>query len=92
LIIDDFGLKPLRHPHDEDFHDLVAERYERAATMIISNLDFGEWGDAFPNQLLGAATLDRLRHGAYQMVLDGKSYRSPRPIEKQPEKLPKSGK
>ncbi len=75
LIIDDFGLKPLRPPHDEDFHDLVAERYERGATVITSNLDFGEWGDAFPNQLLGAATLDRLRHGAYRVVLDGKSYR-----------------
>jgi len=86
LIIDDFGLKPLRPPHDEDFHDLVAERYERTATVITSNLDFGEWGDAFPNQLLGAATLDRLRHGAYRVVLDGKSYRSPRPMEKQLEK------
>ena len=83
LIIDDFGLKPLRPPHDEDFHDLVAERYERTATVITSNLDFGEWGDAFPNQLLGAATLDRLRHGAYRVVLDGKSYRSPRPMENQ---------
>ncbi len=83
LIIDDFGLKPLRPPHDEDFHDLVAERYERTATVITSNLDFGEWGDAFPNQLLGAATLDRLRHGAYRVVLDGKSYRSPKPMESQ---------
>ena len=92
LIIDDFGLKPLRPPHDEDFHDLVAERYERAATVITSNLDFGEWGDAFPNQLLGAATLDRLRHGAYRVVLDGKSYRSPRPLDDRLEKQPKSGK
>ena len=83
LVIDDFGLKPLRPPHDEDFHDLVAERYERTATVITSNLDFGEWGDAFPNQLLGAATLDRLRHGAYRVVLDGKSYRSPKPMENQ---------
>ena len=57
LIIDDFGLKPLRPPHDEDFHDLVAERYERGATVLTSNLDFPEWGDAFPNPLLGAATL-----------------------------------
>jgi DNA replication protein DnaC len=88
LIIDDFGLKPLRPPHDEDFHDLVAERYERTATVITSNLDFGEWGDAFPNQLLGAATLDRLRHGAYRVVLDGKSYRSPRPMETQLENRP----
>jgi DNA replication protein DnaC len=83
LIIDDFGLKPLRPPHDEDFHDLVAERYERGATVLTSNLDFTEWGDAFPNQLLGAATLDRLRHGAYRVILDGKSYRSPRPMETQ---------
>ncbi len=89
LIIDDFGLKPLRPPHDEDFHDLVAERYERTATVITSNLDFSEWGDAFPNQLLGAATLDRLRHGAYRVVLDGKSYRSPRPMENQLENYQK---
>ena len=79
LVIDDFGLKPLRAPQDEDFHDLVAERYERGAT-VVSNLDFCEWGDAFPNRLLGAATLDRLRHGAYRLTLEGESYRSPRPM------------
>ena len=80
LVIDDFGLKPLRAPQDEDFHDLVAERYEQGATIISSNLDFPEWGDAFPNRLLGAATLDRLRHGAYRLTLEGESYRSPRPM------------
>ena len=78
IIIDDFGLKPLKPGQDEDFHDLIAERYERAATIITSNLDFTEWGEAFPNKLLGASTLDRLRHAAYQLVLDGKSYRTPR--------------
>ena len=31
-------------------------------------------------RLLGAATLDRLRHGAYRLTLEGESYRSPRPI------------
>jgi DNA replication protein DnaC len=78
LVIDDFGLKPLRSPHDEDFHDLVAERYERTSTIITSNLDFSEWGEAFPNRLLGAATIDRLRHAAHVITLDGKSYRSTR--------------
>ncbi len=34
LIVDDFALKPLRAPHDEDFHDLVAARYERSATIL----------------------------------------------------------
>lgn len=80
LIIDDFGLKPMQSPHDEDFHDLVAERYETRSTIITSNLDFGEWHDAFPNRLLGAATLDRLRHDAYRVVLDGDSYRAPRAL------------
>ena len=80
LIVDDFGLKPLSPPHEEDFHDLIAERYERAATIVTSNLDFSEWGEAFSNRLLGAATLDRLRHGAYRIILDGESYRTPRPL------------
>ena len=29
LIIDDFGLKPLQPPQDEDLHAVIAERYER---------------------------------------------------------------
>ncbi|QRN03486.1 ATP-binding protein [Legionella sp. MW5194] len=76
LVIDDFGLKPFRTPQDEDLHDLIAERYEKASTMITSNLDFPEWGDAFPNKLLGAATIDRLGHGAYKIALEGYSYRT----------------
>ena len=36
LLIDEFGLKPLRAPADEDLHDLIAERYERAATIVTS--------------------------------------------------------
>ena len=82
IIIDDFGLKPLRPPYEEDLHDLVAERYERTSTVVTSNLDFTEWGEAFTNQLLGAATLDRLRHGAYRLILEGESYRTPRPLPK----------
>lgn len=75
LIIDDFGLKPLRSPQDEDLHDLISERYENKSTIITSNLDFSEWGKAFPNQLLAAATLDRLRHHAHRIVLEGASFR-----------------
>jgi DNA replication protein DnaC len=91
LVIDDFGLKPLRPPHDEDFHDLIAERYERVSTIATSNLDFGEWGDAFPaNRMLGAATLDRLRHGAYRIELDGESYRAPKPLPPSPKSAARS--
>ena len=94
LIIDDFALKPLHPPHDEDFHDLIAARYEKAATVLTSNLDFSEWGDAFPdNRILGAATLDRLRHGAYRVVIEGESFRKPKPMPENSENaVAKSGK
>jgi DNA replication protein DnaC len=80
IAIDDFGLRPMRSPQDEDFHELIAERYERTTTLATSNLDFDEWGAAFPNKLLGAATLDRLCDGAYRIVLDGETRRKPRPL------------
>lgn len=76
LIVDDFGLKPLRHPQDEDMHALIAERSETAATIFTSNLDLPEWQQAFSNQLLGVATIDRLRHHAYKVILEGKSFRA----------------
>jgi DNA replication protein DnaC len=79
LVIDDFGLKPLRPPADEDLHDLIAERYEQASTIVTSNLDFDEWDQAFPNnRVLASATVDRLRHNAYCMELEGPSGRSPK--------------
>jgi len=84
LMIDDFGIRPLQPPQDEDFHDLVSERYERRPTLATSNLDLSEWAEAFPNRLLGAAVIDRLRHGAYQVVLDGETYRAPRPSPQSP--------
>ena len=81
LIIDDFGLKPLRTPEDEYLHELVAERSEIKSTLITSNLTVNEWLQAFPNQLLGVATIDRLKHNAYMLHLDGKSYRTIKELE-----------
>jgi DNA replication protein DnaC len=65
---------------DEDFHELIAKRYERASTILTSNLHFEEWSAAFPNKLLGAATINRLRHGAYRIDIDGDTFREPRPM------------
>ncbi len=80
LVIDDFALKPIRSPHDDDLHELIAARYERRPIVVTSNLAPDEWHEAFPdNKLLGAATIDRLQHGAYTLTLDGPSHRRPRP-------------
>ena len=83
LIIDDYGLFPMSSPQDEDFHELIAARYEQRSTIMTSNLDYSEWDQAFvKNKLLATATLDRLLHNAYRLVLEGNSYRRPRDTKK----------
>jgi len=36
IAIDDFGLRPMRSPQQEEFHELIAERYERTTTLVTS--------------------------------------------------------
>ena len=47
LIIYEFDLMALQSPQDEDFHAVIAERYERRSAIVTSNLDFDERGLLF---------------------------------------------
>jgi DNA replication protein DnaC len=83
LICDDFEVKPLRSP--EDVHDLIAERYEVTTTVLMSDRDFGEWGEPFAsNKMIGPATLDRLCHDVYRVVFDADSCRSFKLLQETP--------
>jgi DNA replication protein DnaC len=76
LILDDFGLKPLRSPAPEHLYDLIAMRYEKTSTIITSNRAFSEWSDVFGEPLLASAALDRLAHDAHMITITGDSYRT----------------
>lgn len=76
LVLDDFGLKPLRPPAPEDLYDLINERYERGSIVLTSNRAPEEWPDLFGNPLLAAAGLDRLLHHAEVIVITGSSFRA----------------
>ena len=76
LILDDFGLKPLRPPAPEDLYEIVAERYEKGSMIVTSNRAFAEWPELFGEPLLASAALDRLAHDAHQVVITGESYRT----------------
>jgi DNA replication protein DnaC len=77
LILDDFGLRPLRGFEPEDFYQVVNERYERGAILLTSNRDYAEWPDTFvDNPLLASAVLDRLAHRAHRITITGSSYRA----------------
>jgi DNA replication protein DnaC len=77
LILDDFGLRPLRGREGEDFYEVIGERYERGSILVTSNRDYGEWAEAFgENPLLASAALDRLAHRAHLITITGASYRA----------------
>jgi DNA replication protein DnaC len=79
LILDDFGLRPLRGREPEDFYEVICERYERGSTLLTSNRDTSEWSEAFgENLLLASAALDRLAHRAHLITITGQSYRTAR--------------
>jgi DNA replication protein DnaC len=76
LVLDDFGLKPLRAPGPEDLYDVINERYERGSILLTSNRDRAEWPDLFGEPLLASAALDRLTHGAHFVEITGQSFRA----------------
>jgi DNA replication protein DnaC len=75
LILDDFGLKPMRPPAAEDLYEVIDRRYGVGAMVITTNRAPAEWAELFDNPALGSAALDRLAHGATQIVITGDSYR-----------------
>jgi DNA replication protein DnaC len=76
LVLDDFGLKPLRAPGPEDLYDVINERYEKASIVLTSNRDRSEWAALFGEALLASAALDRLTHGAHFVEITGPSFRA----------------
>ena len=75
LLIDDFGLQKLTHQEANDFYEIVVERYGRASTIITSNRHIDEWEALFDDPILANSALDRLAHNAYQLIIEGESYR-----------------
>jgi DNA replication protein DnaC len=75
LIIDDFALAALDGAGTADFYETVVERHRRASTIITSNRDPSEWLALMTDPLLAQSAVDRLKSAAYELVVDGESYR-----------------
>jgi DNA replication protein DnaC len=76
LVLDDFGLAPLKEAERRDLLEVLEDRYDRAATLVTSQLPFEHWHEAVADPTLADAILDRLVHQAHRISLKGPSMRA----------------
>jgi DNA replication protein DnaC len=75
LVIDEVGYVPFEPEAANLFFQLVSSHYERASLIVTSNKPFGRWGEAFGDEVVAAAMIDRLVNHAEVIALKGDSYR-----------------
>ncbi len=75
LLIDDWGLEPLKTAQRNDLLEIMDDRHGCTSTVVISQLPTDQWYASIGDNTLADAILDRLMHNAYRIELDGDSMR-----------------
>lgn len=75
LIIDDFGLRAMDELETADTYELVTARHQTGSMVLTSNRDPSEWLGILADPLLAQALVDRFTNNAYDLVIEGESYR-----------------
>jgi DNA replication protein DnaC len=75
LLLDDFYLQPMDPADTADIYEIIVERHRAAATTVTSNREPAEWLAMMADPLLAQSAIDRLQSAAWELVIDGESYR-----------------
>lgn len=75
VILDDFGLQAISQPVKLLLLQILEDRYERAGTIIVSQLPVAKWHEYIDQPTIADAILDRLVPKAHRVELKGKSLR-----------------
>ncbi len=76
LIIDDFGLDAMDAQESRDVHEILTERHRSGSVIVTSNRGPDEWLPTFADPIRAQAAIDRFTSNAYDLVIDGESYRT----------------
>jgi DNA replication protein DnaC len=82
IAIDEVGYVPLADLGAEFLFQVIADRAEKAAVIMTTNLPFSEWTQVIPNARLCKALLDRVTDQAHIIETGTDSYRFRRTLEK----------
>ena len=75
LILDDFCLDQLDGTESRDVYELIYDRHQRGSMAITSNREPTEWLAMMADPLRAQSAIDRLQNAAYELVVEGESYR-----------------
>ncbi len=81
LLIDELGYLSFDARGADLLYQVFNKRYQRASTIVTTNLPFKDWGKLFHNVAAASAIADRLVHKGLLVRIDGKSRRSNQDVE-----------
>jgi DNA replication protein DnaC len=75
LVLDDFLLSPMKDAERRDLLEVIEDRYDRASTVITSQVPTKTWHEALGDPTIADAICDRVVHNAHVLALRGPSIR-----------------
>lgn len=75
LVVDDFALDAMDATESRDMHEILTERDRAGSIIITSNRGPDEWLATFADPVRAQAAIDRFTSNAYDLVIEGESYR-----------------
>lgn len=75
LILDDWGITPLRDQDRRDLLEVIDDRDGLRSTVLASQIPVAKWHDYVGDPTVADAIADRLLHSAHRIVLKGASRR-----------------
>jgi DNA replication protein DnaC len=75
LIIDEWMMTRLTAEQRRDLMEVIDDRHDRAATILVSQLPVSGWFDQIGDATYADALLDRIVHNAHRIELRGESMR-----------------
>jgi DNA replication protein DnaC len=75
LILDDFAIDVLDPTESRDLYEILTERHRTASIIVTSNRGPDEWLATFADPVRAQSAIDRFTSNAYDLVMEGESYR-----------------
>ena len=75
LILDDFGVAPLKADELNDLFEVIEERTLGGSTIVTAQLPIKEWHSYLGNETIADAMMDRLIYSSHRIEMRGESMR-----------------